>query len=227
MIDKMYWACGEVLSVGAQLAEAPNLPSPDIMKRRITTLLEDMDRRGTELGIQKRDLDDAKYAIVAFLDEQLFRARWAGRQEWMLEPLQLLFFNENTAGEGFFQRLTELENDPNRVHVLEIYYLCLALGFQGKYAVRGGEGLAALMERLVGLIARATRLGDQLSPHDVPNDTRGLRGRRELPVLVIGGVVVAVAILLAVTLKIALASSTSDATAKINSGTQQLAGAKH
>src|SRR3954470_3436649 len=141
MIDRMYWACGEVLSVGAQLAEAPGLPTADVMKRRIGTLLEDMDRRGTELGLAKRDLDDAKYAIVAFLDEQLLRAPWSGRQEWMLEPLQLIYFNENTAGEGFFTRLEALEHDPSRVHVLEIYFLCLALGFMGKYAVRGGEGL--------------------------------------------------------------------------------------
>lgn len=220
MIDKMYWACGEVLSVGAQLAEAPNLPSADIMKRRVSTLLEDMERRGTELGIQKRDLDDARYALVAFIDEQLFRARWAGRQEWMLEPLQLVYFNENTAGEGFFERLDALEKDPARVHVLEVYYLCLALGFQGKYAVRGGDGLAAVTDRIASILARATPRGDVLSPHDVPPDARSSRARRETPVLVIGGVVVAVAILLAVTLKLVLSSSTSDATARINSATQ-------
>ncbi|MBX3261217.1 MAG: type IVB secretion system protein IcmH/DotU, partial [Labilithrix sp.] len=155
MIDRMYWACGEVLSVGAQLAEAPGLPSPDILKRRIGTLLEDMDRRGLELGIPKRDLDDAKYAVVAFIDEQLFRAPWAGRQEWMLEPLQLVYFNENTAGEGFFERLDALEREPARLHVLEVYYLCLALGFQGKFAVRGGDGLGATVDRLVGTLARA------------------------------------------------------------------------
>ncbi|MBX3231380.1 MAG: type IVB secretion system protein IcmH/DotU [Labilithrix sp.] len=220
MIDKMYWACGEVLSASAQFAEAPNLPSPDIMKRRIATLLEDMERKATELGIQKRDLDDAKYAIVAFIDEQLFRARWAGRQEWMLEPLQLLYFNENTAGEGFFERLDALERDPARVHVLEVYYLCLALGFQGKYAVRGGDGLGAVTDRIVGILARATPRGDTLSPHDAPADTRGMRARRETPVLVVGGIVVAVAILVAVTLKIALSSATSDATARITTSTQ-------
>jgi len=200
--------------------------SPELIHERLIGFVDTMRDKARELGMAQRDIDDVAYAIVALLDEVAIDRGEPVRGFWMSRPLQLHFFHENLAGEGFFQRLTELENDPNRVHVLEIYYLCLALGFQGKYAVRGGEGLAALMERLIGLIARATRLGDQLSPHDVPNDTRGLRGRRELPVLVIGGVVVAVAILLAVTLKIALASSTSDAAAKITAGTQQLVGAK-
>lgn len=227
MIDRMYWACGEVLSVGAQLAEAPGLPSPDILKRRIGTLLEDMDRRGLELGIPKRDLDDAKYAVVAFIDEQLFRAPWAGRQEWMLEPLQLVYFNENTAGEGFFERLDALEREPARLHVLEVYYLCLALGFQGKFAVRGGDGLGATVDRLVGTLARATPQGDALSPRGAPADAARGTARREAPVLFLAGGVVALAIVVAIALKVALVSATSDATARIQASTQAAApGAK-
>lgn len=215
MTLRMYWACGEVLSVGAQLAEAPGLPSPDVLKRRVGTLLEDMDRRGLEQGLSKRDLDDAKYAIVAFIDEQLFRSSWTGRQEWMLEPLQLTYFNENTAGEGFFERLDALEREPARIHVLEVYYLCLTLGFQGKYAVRGGEGLSATIDRLVGLLARATPQGDALSPHGAPANTRGGGRRRETPVLLLAGGVLALALVLAIALKLTLVSSTSDVTGRI------------
>jgi type VI secretion system protein ImpK len=213
--EEMYWACGEVLSLGAQLAEAPGLPSPDILKRRIGTLLEDMERRGTEKGIPKRDLDDAKYAIVAFIDEQLFRSPWQGRQEWMLEPLQLLYFNENTAGEGFFERLEALERDLSRVHVLQVYFLCLALGFQGKYAVRAGDGLGAVIDRIVGVLARATPHGEVLSPHALPADGGRTRARREAPLLLLAGGLVALAIIVALALKIALVSTTSDAAARI------------
>lgn len=219
MIDRMYWACGEVLSVGAQLAEAPGLPSPDILKRRIGTLLEDMDRRGLELGIPKRDLDDAKYAIVAFIDEQLFRAPWAGRQEWMLEPLQLVYFNENTAGEGFFDRLDALEREPARLHVLEVYYLCLALGFQGKFAVRGGDGIGVTVDRLASTLARATPQGDLLSPRGAPADAARGGARREAPVLFLAAGVVAFALALAIVLKVVLVSATADVTAPIQAAT--------
>ena len=227
MIDRMYWACGEVLSVGAQLAEAPGLPSPEIMKRRVATLLEDMDRRGAELGIQKVDLEEARYAIVAFIDEQLFKAPWAGRQEWMLEPLQLVYFNENTAGEGFFTRLDALERDPTRVHVLEVYYLCLTLGFLGRYAVRGGEGLGAVIDRLAAILGRATPQGDVLSPRGAPLDQGKTRGRREAPVLLLAGGLVGLALLVAIVLKLALVSTTSDVTARMQAATAaQASGAK-
>jgi type VI secretion system protein ImpK len=171
-----------------------------------------MDRRGLELGIPKRDLDDAKYAIVAFIDEQLFRAPWPGRQQWMLEPLQFVYFNENTAGEGFFARLEALEKEPSRLHVLQIYYLCLALGFQGKYAVRGGDGLAAVLDQLSGTLARALPQGETLSPHGAATDAARGRARREAPVLMIAAGVVVLAVLVFVGLKIALVSATSDAT---------------
>jgi type VI secretion system protein ImpK len=219
MIDRMYWACGEVLSVGAQLAEAPGLPSPEIMKRRVATLLEDMDRRGAELGIQKVDLEDARYAIVAFIDEQLFKAPWAGRQEWMLEPLQLVYFNENTAGEGFFTRLDALERDPARLHVLEVYYLCLTLGFLGRYAVRGGEGLGAVIDRLAAILGRATPQGDVLSPRGAPLDQGKTRARREAPVLLLAGGLVGLALLVAIVLKLVLVSSTSDVTSRMQAAT--------
>lgn len=219
MIDRMYWACGEVLSVGAQLAEAPNLPSAEIMKRRIATLLEDMDRRGAELGIPKPDLDEARYAIVAFIDEQLFKAPWAGRQEWMLEPLQLVHFNENTAGEGFFTRLDALEKEQRRLHVLEIYFLCLTLGFQGKYAVRGGDGLAAIVDRLAAMLGRATPQGDVLSPRGAPLDQGKTRARREAPVLLLAGGLVGLALVVAIVLKLVLVSATSDTTARIQAAT--------
>jgi type VI secretion system protein ImpK len=218
MIDKMYWVSGEVLSLGAQLAEASNLPAPEILRRRIMTLLEEMDRRGQDAGISKQDLEDARDAIVAFIDEQLFRSPWQGRQEWMLEPLQLVCFHENTAGEGFFDRLSALERDPSRLHVVEVYYLCLALGFQGKLAVRGGDGLGPTMDRLLGDLARATPKGEVLGPHALAADSGRRRRRAEAPVLVIGAAIVALALFIAIGLKVALVSATSDATAQIRAG---------
>ena len=64
------------------------------------------------------------------------------RDVWMSNPLQLHYFNENLAGEGFFYRLERILADPRRVEALRVYYLCLLFGFQGKYAVRGRRARA-------------------------------------------------------------------------------------
>ncbi len=220
MLDVMYWTCGEVLTLGAQLGTARDLPPPDVLQRRIATLFDEMDRRGAQGGLAKRDLDDARYAIVAFIDEQLFRAPWQGRQQWMLEPLQFTYFNENTAGEGFFTRLEALERDTARAHVLEVYYLCLTLGFQGKYAIKGGDGLTPTIERLAGILGRRLPSSDLLSPHGLPKEGRRGRAAREAPVLAVSVGLVVIAVLLFFGLKLALASSTSDATTGMRAATQ-------
>ena len=210
MMDSMYWTCAEVLTLAAQLGNAHDLPQPDVLRRRIATLLEEMDRRGAEAKIPKRDLEDAHYAIVAFIDEQLFRSSWSGRQQWMLEPLQLTYFNENTAGDGFFQRVEALEKE--RPHVLQIYYLCLALGFQGKYAVKNGDGLSALIEKLGAILGRQLPATDLVSPHGISPDTRRGRASREAPVLLIGAGVITLAVVVFFGLRVALSTSSSDAT---------------
>ncbi len=220
MLDLMYWTCAEVLSLGAQLGTARDLPPPDVLQRRIATLFDEMDKRGSQVGLQKRDLDDARYAIVAFIDEQLFRSPWPGRQQWMLEPLQFTYFNENTAGEGFFTRLEALERDPARAHVLEVYYLCLTLGFQGKYAIRNGDGLVAIIERIGSLLGRQFPSGDVISPHGVPADGRRGRSSREAPVLALSIGLVALAVLVFIGLKIALVSSTTEAAVAMNTAAQ-------
>jgi type VI secretion system protein ImpK len=212
MIDSMYWTCAELLSLGAQLGGAQDLPPPDVLSRRIASLLDEMEKRGLEAKIEKRDLDDARYAIVAFLDEQLFKAPWSGRQQWMLEPLQLTYFNENTAGEGFFTRLDAIEKEPSRVHVLEIYYLVLTLGFHGKYAVKGGDGVAGLVEKLGAALGKRLPSTEALSPHGGSPDPRRGRAAREAPVLLISGGVVTLAVLVFLVLRVVLSGAATDAT---------------
>jgi type VI secretion system protein ImpK len=100
MLDKMYWVCSDVLTLATQLASARDLPSPDVLQRRIDSLFDQMARKGQEAGIPDADIADAKYALTAFIDEQILRSPWPGRQQWMARPLQLTYYGENTAGEG-------------------------------------------------------------------------------------------------------------------------------
>ncbi|MEO7094059.1 MAG: DotU family type IV/VI secretion system protein, partial [Polyangiales bacterium] len=93
MLDKMYWVCSDVLTLATQLSTARDLPSPDILQRRIDTLFEQMSGKAREAGIPEADVADAKYALVAFIDEQIFRSPWPGRNQWMGRPLQLVYYN--------------------------------------------------------------------------------------------------------------------------------------
>lgn len=218
----MYWACGEALALAARIGALPDLPPHNELKQRAGAMLEQVAEKGSSAGLSRDDINDARYAIVAFIDEQIFQANWDGKQEWMLEPLQLVYFNETTAGEGFFSRLQELEARPERAHVLQLYYLCLLLGFQGVYAVKNPDALDALIERIGLKLSRLLPAQDVFSPHGVPADSGRRKAGKQLPVIPIAIGLVLVSVLGFVGLKIAIGSSASDASTTMTQEAAQL-----
>jgi type VI secretion system protein ImpK len=217
MLDKMYWVCSDVLTLATQLANARDLPSPEVLQRRIDSLFDQMARKGQEAGIPDADIADAKYALTAFIDEQILRSPWPGRQQWMARPLQLTYYGENTAGEGFFVKMDQLSREPQRAHVFEIFYLCLALGFQGVYAVRNdGDGLNAMTERGAALLGRYVPSGDNISPHGEPKDAGRGMSRGDLPIVAMAVGCLALALVAFIGLRLYLSSSVGDAVDSMN-----------
>ena len=138
MNERLYQVCADVLVTAVQLTQGSAISGSGDLRQRLIGALERMVNDGRRMGIADGDLAEARYALVAFIDEQVLRSDWAGRAEWMSRPLQLELYRENTAGENFFVRLRALLRAGDRPVAVEIYYLCLVLGFQGAYR-DGGE----------------------------------------------------------------------------------------
>jgi len=183
--QSMYWVCADVLSLILQLRNSRDLPAPDILQRRVLQLFDTMMQHGREARIPEQDMIDAKFALAAFADEVIYHSSWPGKTQWLSNPLQLQFFQLNTAGDQFFVNLDNLHGQRNRAHVAQIYFLCLALGFQGKYRLRHQEGLQAVIEGLGNYVALSEGGGDQLAPNAERKDGGGGAVRRELPYLFI------------------------------------------
>jgi type VI secretion system protein ImpK len=139
-------------------------PMPELLHQQLSTHIEQSARAGGKLGFSQRDVDDIRYALTALADEVVLRRGGALRDFWLPRMLQLRFFNENLAGEGFFARLEPLIDDSTRVDTLKVYFLCLMFGFHGKYAVRGGElELSDVTERVRDALHRAKVLATETS----------------------------------------------------------------
>ncbi|WDT82470.1 MAG: type IVB secretion system protein IcmH/DotU [Candidatus Manganitrophus sp.] len=80
--------------------------------------------------------------------------------------MQYEFFRENVAGVEFFNRLDGLRKSisSNR-DVVEVYYLCLVLGFEGQYKLHGREKLKDLIDGLAREIQPRPGEIPLLSPH--------------------------------------------------------------
>ncbi|HEV3031574.1 MAG TPA: DotU family type IV/VI secretion system protein [Polyangia bacterium] len=179
--------------------------SPEAIHHRLCGFVEAARERAREQGLSQRDADDIGYALVALIDEVAMGKPEPLRGYWMSQSLQLRFFNENLAGEGFFARLQELRRDQRRLDVLRVYYQCLLLGFQGKYAVRGGDlELMRLIDSLRPEIERHIEAPDPLAPAGLAPDTAELQRGRRNPLLWVALGVCALAIAVFIGLRVSL-----------------------
>lgn len=137
------------------------------LRPTVGRMLQEIEQRGATLRYSERQVKAVKFALAAFVDETIMTTNSALREEWEKFPLQLEYFGEHLAGVKFFERLDELlkqvETDTD---VVEIYYLCLLLGFKGKYKVYMEDQLQGVIENTAGQLRRVGRLQEtELSPH--------------------------------------------------------------
>ncbi len=102
------------------------------------------------------------YALIAWIDETLMTHSWTGQAAWIQAPLQVEFFSEHLAGEGFFKRLTQcmVTIEVHR-EVLPLYAMCLFLGFKGIYRTRSENEFQELLARVQQLV--------MLTPSPIPS----------------------------------------------------------
>jgi len=130
--------CFNAIAQLRRLEEA-QLPPAEALHRQLRSFIDEMRKKGAQAGYSRDDVDDIAYAVVALADEVALGKGEATRSFWIGQQLQLAYFQENVAGEGFFTRLEGIRKDPRRAEVLQAYYLALLFGFQGRFRVRGGE----------------------------------------------------------------------------------------
>jgi type VI secretion system protein ImpK len=122
--------------------------------QRIQQFLGDFERGAKKLNASAEDVYASKFAFCAAIDESVLSSTFKIRTEWERRPLQLVLFGEQLAGEKFFQYLEECRaQGAARLQSLEVFHMCLLLGFQGKYLLEGPEKLAYLTARIGDEIA--------------------------------------------------------------------------
>ena len=109
----------------------------------------------------------AIFAVVAFLDESILNLQQPVFAQWPRKPLQEELFGVHIAGEIFFsniQRLLGQRDSHDLADVLEIYLLCMLLGFRGRYGMGGQAELRGVIDSIAEKITRIRGLAPDLSP---------------------------------------------------------------
>ena len=122
--------------------------------KRALQMAEQEARNG---GYPPDDVKLAVFATVAFLDESVLNSQNPVFADWSRMPLQEELFGVHVAGEVFFQNLKQILSRPDSVataDLLEVYELCLLLGYRGRYGMSGGGELGQIADAVRQRIAR-------------------------------------------------------------------------
>ena len=136
-------------------------------RKRTKDVLAEIEREAAKIGYERNDVMDASYAVVAYLDEAIQLSNDPGRTQW--SSLQSEMYERAVAGEGFFERLDGLRrrrDTPRLAEVMEIYCLCLLLGYEGRYGI-GASPKGELKQMIAELRERidSVRGTSSLSPY--------------------------------------------------------------
>jgi type VI secretion system protein ImpK len=145
-------------------------PAAQEERARIRVLIDEAEAKlgnGTEWQL-------AKYALVSWIDEMLVDAFWDGREWWSNNVLEIELFNSRECHEQFFLKAKQASALAGR-DALEVFYVCVIMGFRGLYL---DAGLSAMIAQSLNLpsdlndwakqTALAIRLGQGREPLPAP-----------------------------------------------------------
>lgn len=139
---------------------------PEHFRTRMKQALREIASTAARKGYSAEDVQEANFAVVAFLDESVLTADPCAT-EWARKSLGEDLFGQRSAGEVFFKRLESLRanrDSQSLAEVLEVYYLCLLLGYEGKFAGGSKAELQLLMTNLRDRIERIFGRNPEFSP---------------------------------------------------------------
>lgn len=174
----------DFISMALIVRRGRQVTSVDAFEASVDSFFKTLEHDARSADYSVDEVKDTQYALCAFLDESVLRSgENVLRNHFELQPLQFRYFGVHLAGEGFFEKIESLRSDVKaNLDVLEVYHLCLALGFEGKFSLGQKDQLRYLANTLGQDIARYRKTPKALSPDWALPDQVSQMLRHEVPV---------------------------------------------
>lgn len=156
-------------------------PSNDL-RPKIASLLRDFEERALRYRYRESIIQVAKFGLASFVDETVLTNNFPLKEDWEKYPIQLEYFGEQLAGNKFYDKLEAMLRQTDvTADAIEVYYVCMLLGFKGRYAVYEHEKLLATMQKTADALVKIGKITPvELSPHwlvqdqPVPPEKKGM-----------------------------------------------------
>ena len=168
-VNPIVAAASSILGLAVRLRGRASHPDVDALRLRVIEEIKAFDARMRAIDGDQQVVRASHYALCATVDDLVLNTPWGSHSNWGVQSIVSTFHKEVSGGERFFTILEQIQKVPGRfLSVLELMYMCLSLGFEGKYRVmqRGPSLLAGVRENLYQTIR--TQRGEYekgLSPH--------------------------------------------------------------
>ena len=138
-------AANPILAAVPQIRHALRHPDPAGLRARLREQLGAFERAARAAQVPEERLAAARFALCALVDDSAGATPWG--REWGGRGLLAEVEGESASIDAFFDRLDQaLQSPADNRELLEFFYICLALGFEGRYR-RGEGGRQALVRR--------------------------------------------------------------------------------
>jgi type VI secretion system protein ImpK len=170
--ENLAYCFQEVLTVGERLrANRQHVSDAESFRHQVREAIKTSAEEARRRGYTGEDIQLATFAVVAFLDESILNMHNPVFADWPRRPLQEEYFGHHVAGEIFYQNLDKImqrNESQDMGDLLEVYQLCMLLGFAGKYSIGGRGELQARIQTTGEKIARIRQSAMDLSPAWMP-----------------------------------------------------------
>lgn len=201
------------LRTTVQHDDVPNL------HRQVASELRDFDQKAKNAGIPAEIVLSASYLLCSVIDEMVLNTPWGANSGWSQRSLLSLYHKETGGGEKCFTILQRLLQTPaQHLDYLELFYICLSIGFEGQYRMdpNGHTQLLQIQDHLYRTIENYRGgFEPDLSASWHSGVKRGSRLIHYIPMWVVASCVLALLLLCYSGFRLWLYQSTAETTAAL------------
>jgi len=151
-INPLLSAAGPLLALLAQLRATTHHADRPGLQRQLLGLIGEFEERARASGVTRPQVTAARYLLCTFIDEVIAATPWGAEAPPGTRGLLQEFHEDESGASKVFELLERLSADAQaHAPLLELFYVCFALGFEGQYANQpnGRAQLDALAARLL------------------------------------------------------------------------------
>jgi type VI secretion system protein ImpK len=166
-LNPLVAAAMPLLSAAPRIRHSAQHPNPAGLKEALAEGIRGFEAKARAEGLPNEQVIAGRYILCTLLDESAASTPWGGSGAWAAQSLLVQFHNESWGGEKVFALMAKLaENVPANRNLLELLYVCLAFGFEGRYRVvdNGRAQLDGVRARLAQMLRQGQTPDPALSP---------------------------------------------------------------